>query len=74
MIEVLFNLPCAMASGQYLLGAGVARMKDETDFEVLHDLNDTCVFTVISNGLFQGDVDLMSKCVDLRHEKYIHDK
>ena len=69
VVEAFFSLPCVLASGEYLLGAGVARMKDETDFEVMHTLNDSCTFAVISNGRFQGDVDLQSKCVGIVYEK-----
>jgi ABC-type polysaccharide/polyol phosphate transport system ATPase subunit len=60
MLEVQFTLPCRLGSGQYLISGGVTLVKGEMDYEVLHVLRESRVVTVVSNGLFGGDVDLQS--------------
>jgi hypothetical protein len=59
-IEVDFEWECRLASGQYLLGGGVAKLLDAQNYAVLHILRDACLFAVRSGVQFQGDVDLHS--------------
>jgi ABC-type polysaccharide/polyol phosphate transport system ATPase subunit len=59
-IEVDFEWECRLASGQYVLGGGVAKLLDAQNYAVLHVLRDACQFTVQSDVQFQGDVDLRS--------------
>lgn len=65
IMEAQFSFPCLLNSGEYLIGGGVAKMKSESDYEVLHVLRDSFSFTVISDGLFQGDVDLKSSIISV---------
>ena len=64
-IEIVFSFHCILNSGQYLLGGGVARLKGEMEYELIHILREGVVFTVVSNGLFQGDMDLKSKIISI---------
>ena len=66
IIEISFSFTCFFASGQYLLASGVSLMKDETNYEVLHILRESSVFTVISNVLFGGDIDLKSQISSIK--------
>jgi ABC-type polysaccharide/polyol phosphate transport system ATPase subunit len=59
-VEVDFEWECRLASGQYVLGGGVAKLLDAQNYAVLHILRDACLFTVQSSVQFQGDVDLQS--------------
>jgi ABC-type polysaccharide/polyol phosphate transport system ATPase subunit len=69
-VDVLFSLPCFLGSGQYLLAAGVSRVKGETDYEVIHIYREALVFSVVSNELFGGDIDLRCQLVSI--QKSIH--
>jgi ABC-type polysaccharide/polyol phosphate transport system ATPase subunit len=60
LLEIHFTLPCRLGSGQYLISGGVTLVKGEMQYEVLHVLRESRVITVVSNGLFGGDVDLQS--------------
>jgi ABC-type polysaccharide/polyol phosphate transport system ATPase subunit len=59
-LDVQFTLPCRLGSGQYLVSGAVTLVKGDMDYEVLHVLRESRVVTVVSNGLFGGDVDLQS--------------
>jgi lipopolysaccharide transport system ATP-binding protein len=60
VLDVQFTLPCLLGSGQYLVSGAVTLVKGDMDYEVLHVLRESRVVTVVSNGLFGGDVDLRS--------------
>lgn len=60
-VEVEFEFECRLASGEYLLGGGVAKQLDAERYTVLHLRRDACVFTVHSTVSFQGDIDLQSR-------------
>jgi lipopolysaccharide transport system ATP-binding protein len=64
IIEILFSFRCLLGSGQYLLAGGLSLVEDD-NYEVLHVLRESLVFTVISNGLFGGDVDLESQITSI---------
>ncbi len=59
-IEVEFEFDCRLATGEYLLGGGVAKQLDAERYTVLHLRRDASLFTVRSTVSFQGDVDLQS--------------
>jgi len=65
IVEVYFSFPCPLNTGQYLISGGVARMKGDMDYEVLHILMDGADFTVISDRPFQGDTNLNSEVVSV---------
>jgi ABC-type polysaccharide/polyol phosphate transport system ATPase subunit len=60
LLEVDFDWVCHLASGQYVLGGGVAKLLEAENYAVLHILRDACAFTVQAGSRFQGDVDLQS--------------
>jgi hypothetical protein len=62
VLEAEFKWCCNLASGQYFLGCGVAKLLGQDNFTVLHILRDMCVFTVESDARFQGDFDMKSTC------------
>lgn len=62
VLEAEFKWCCNLASGQYFLGCGVAKLLGQNNFTVLHILRDMCVFTVESEARFQGDFDMKSTC------------
>jgi ABC-type polysaccharide/polyol phosphate transport system ATPase subunit len=64
-LEARFTLPCLLGSGQYLLAGGVSTLDGEIDYKVVHIMREALVFTVISNGLFGGDVDLQSQIISI---------
>ena len=66
IIEILYTFTCYLGSGQYLLATAVSLIKNETDYEVLHTLRESFVFTVISSDLFGGDVDLGSRILSVK--------
>jgi ABC-type polysaccharide/polyol phosphate transport system ATPase subunit len=65
ILEITFSLPCNLGSGQYLLTGGVSRIKGDTDYEVIHIFREAFIFSVISSGLFRGDVDLKSEMLSV---------
>ena len=67
LIDAYFKIPCLLNNGQYLLGGGAAVMKTDSEFEVIHILRDSCIFTVISAKPFQGDIDLNSDIININH-------
>jgi hypothetical protein len=66
VLEARFSLPCRLATGQYLLSAAVSIVEGTTDYRVAHILRDSRVLSVVSNGLFGGDVDLQSQLLSVR--------
>lgn len=69
IIEVFFSFSCYFSTGQYLLAGGVSSIKNETDYEVIHILRESFVFTVKSNELFGGDIDIRTQITSIK--KYI---
>jgi lipopolysaccharide transport system ATP-binding protein len=65
-IEIRFSLPNRLGGGQYLLAAGISRMKSESDYEVLHVLREAYDFTVMNSVRWGGDVDLQSEVLSVQ--------
>lgn len=68
VVEASFKFRCQLASGQYLLGGGVATMLDERNFAILHIFRDAVVFGVEASVLFQGDFNMKST-VEVKYPK-----
>ena len=58
---VEFSLRCVLASGAYLLSAGVSERTAATPYRMLDIAHDALQFDVADAPAFQGDVDLCSE-------------
>ncbi len=65
LLDVRFSLPCRLGSGQYLLSAAVSIANGTSDYRVAHILRESRAFTVVSDGLFGGDIDLQSELLSV---------
>lgn len=62
---VRFSFKCMLASGEYILGAGVSVVLGACEFEVESMPRDSFSFSVISKADFAGEVDMGSHVLDL---------
>jgi ABC-type polysaccharide/polyol phosphate transport system ATPase subunit len=57
-VEAHFRWHCRLNTGQYLLGGGVAAVHEDDSYDILHILQEQMLFSVRSEGDFQGDFDM----------------
>ena len=65
-ITVDFKLPCLLASGQYLVGGGVAEMIGESNFTVISVRRVAHAFEVSGRQTFAGVADLGGRIIDVK--------
>jgi ABC-type polysaccharide/polyol phosphate transport system ATPase subunit len=65
VIEARFSLPCRLGTGQFLLSAAIS-VAEGTNYRVAHILRESRVLSVVSDGLFGGDVDLQSELLSVK--------
>ena len=66
VLETRFAFICRLGPGQYLLAGGLARMKGEMDYEVVHQKREAYDFVVLNNPTFGGDINLQAKVMPLK--------
>lgn len=57
-IEVEFTFSCKLGPGSFIISAGIAQFTSETEYILLHTLDEACIVTVIPSETFGGEVDL----------------
>jgi len=57
-IDWLLKFRCRLAPGQYIIDAGITKMRNAFDHEFLHHLVEAQPFQVVGSAAFSGEVDL----------------